>query len=91
MLATALDDAEFSWVHVDDVARGHLLTLERGAPGADYVLRGEPATVGPFLARAARLSGHRPPRVRIPAGGSCARSHPSPGRCCAWRASGRAP
>jgi dihydroflavonol-4-reductase len=51
---------------VDDVARGHLLALERGVPGQRYILGGDCVTVREHLTEVARLLGVRPPRVRIP-------------------------
>lgn len=53
-------------VHVDDVAAGHLLALERGTPGERYVLGGEDMTLGELLAVVADCCGRAPPRLRIP-------------------------
>ena len=55
-------------VHVDDVAAGHVLALRQGRVGERYVLGGENMALGDILAEIARLSGRRPPRVRIPHG-----------------------
>jgi len=60
--------------HVDDVAAGHLLALERGAVGQRYILGGEPMTyVEIFTAIAAALGRcgrvHQLPRVLMEAAG----------------------
>ena len=52
--------------HVDDVAAGHILILDRGRAGRSYLLGGEVARMGEVLARAAALGGHRPPRLSVP-------------------------
>ncbi|MDT0212974.1 NAD-dependent epimerase/dehydratase family protein [Rothia sp. ARF10] len=50
------------WTHVADVARGHVLGMERGVAGEDYMLAGEPATLSELLGRVAEIAGTRPPR-----------------------------
>lgn len=64
----AFVDTGLNVVHVDDVAEGHLLALERGRPGERYVLGGSDMTLAEILAAVAALAGHRPPRVRLPHG-----------------------
>jgi dihydroflavonol-4-reductase len=49
------------WVHVDDVATGHLLAMEKGAPGESYILAGEAATFADALTMLAEMSGGRKP------------------------------
>jgi nucleoside-diphosphate-sugar epimerase len=34
--------ARYCWGHVDDIARGHVLAMEKGEPGQSYILAGEP-------------------------------------------------
>jgi dihydroflavonol-4-reductase len=53
-------------VHVDDVAEGHALALERGRIGERYILGGEDFTLGQVFAMAATAGGHRPPRLKLP-------------------------
>jgi len=53
-------------VHVDDVAEGHLLALQRGRVGEKYILGGEDMTLRGLLTLIAALSGRRPPRFRLP-------------------------
>jgi dihydroflavonol-4-reductase len=59
-------DTGLNLVHVDDVAIGHRLALERGKQGEGYILGAENLTLGRILAEIARLCGREPPRVRLP-------------------------
>ena len=59
-------DAGLNFVHVDDVARGIVLVLDRGQPGRSYVLGGENARVADAFAALARITGRRLPRLRLP-------------------------
>jgi dihydroflavonol-4-reductase len=54
-------------VHVDDVARGHLLALERGRRGARYVLGGEAVSYRALFTWIAEEVGRPPPRATLPA------------------------
>ncbi|HYW04853.1 MAG TPA: hopanoid-associated sugar epimerase [Gammaproteobacteria bacterium] len=58
-------DTGLNIVHVDDVAAGHLLAYEHGRPGERYVLGGDDMTLQQILSEISRLSGRRPPRVRL--------------------------
>jgi dihydroflavonol-4-reductase len=51
---------------VDDVARGHLLALQRGRIGQRYILGGENVTLARILEMIAGLTGRAAPRVRLP-------------------------
>jgi len=64
----AFVDTGLNVVHVDDVAAGHLLAFERGEVGRNYILGGEDMSLRDILVDIARLSGRRPPRVRLPHG-----------------------
>lgn len=55
--------AAYSWVHVDDAARGHLLAMEKGRPGESYILAGPSATLAEVLALAQQITGIAAPRV----------------------------
>ena len=55
-------------VHVDDVAEGHLLAYQKGKIGERYILGGENLTLYEILASLAAITGHRPPRFRVPRG-----------------------
>ncbi len=59
-------DTGLNLVHVDDVARGHVMALERGKPGAHYILGGQNVPFAALLAAIAEISGHARPRFRIP-------------------------
>jgi dihydroflavonol-4-reductase len=59
-------DTGLNVVHVDDVARGHLLAFERGAVGERYILGGENMALREIFSGVAALTGRRPPRVRLP-------------------------
>lgn len=53
-------------VHVDDVAQGHLLAMERGAIGEKYILGGDNLSLRSLLGLIAELSGRRPPKIALP-------------------------
>jgi farnesol dehydrogenase len=55
----------WSYAYVDDVAAGHCAALERGGPGARYVLGGENAPQARVFELVEELTGRRQPR-RIP-------------------------
>ena len=59
-------DTGLNIVHVDDVADGHWLALERGRVGETYVLGGVNMTLCEILTSIAELVGRAPPRVRLP-------------------------
>ncbi len=56
----------FCWAHVGDVARGHVLAMEKGAPGQTYVLAGPAHTLGEAFELAERITGVKAPRLRLP-------------------------
>jgi dihydroflavonol-4-reductase len=53
-------------VSVDDVARAHVLALERGRPGERYVIGGENLSFDQLWSRLAVASNRRGPRLRVP-------------------------
>lgn len=55
-------------VDVRDVARGHVLALERGVRGERYLLGGEDMTLKELFARVARAAGRPEPRLEVPWG-----------------------
>ena len=63
----AFVDTGLSVVHVDDVARGHLLAHERGQAGQRYILGGENLTLQDMLTTVTRLAGRRAPWIKLPA------------------------
>ncbi len=62
----AFVDSGLNLVHVDDVARGHLLAMEQGRVGERYVLGGEDVPLSAMLAEIARVCGRKPPTVQLP-------------------------
>ena len=64
----AFIDTGLNLVHVDDVARGHLLAWRRGAVGERYILGGQDVKLGEMLAVIAELVGRKPPKVQLPRG-----------------------
>lgn len=61
-------DTGLNLVHVDDVAEGHLLALDKGRIGERYILGGQDATLAQMLAAIAELSNRKPPRITLPRG-----------------------
>ena len=52
-------------VHVDDVAEGHLLAMERGVIGERYILGGFNMTLKQILLELEDLTGHPAPAIRL--------------------------
>jgi dihydroflavonol-4-reductase len=61
-----LDTTGLNLVDVRDVARGHVLALEKGEPGERYILGGVNLPLGEIFAAIADLAGRKPPRLRVP-------------------------
>jgi dihydroflavonol-4-reductase len=57
----------FNLVHVDDVADGILLALDKGEVGKSYVLGGEISTMGELVEKVCELSGRKAPQRELPA------------------------
>ncbi len=62
----AFVDTGLNIVHVDDVARGHLLALDHGSVGERYILGGTDMSLQEILQTIATLTGRRAPRIRLP-------------------------
>ena len=62
----AFIDTGLNIVHVDDVAEGHVLALERGRIGERYILGGENMLLRDILALVADVAGRRPPTICLP-------------------------
>jgi nucleoside-diphosphate-sugar epimerase len=58
----------FCWAHVDDIARGHVLAMEHGAPGQSYIIAGAPYTLSDALMLAEQITGVPAPRLRAAPG-----------------------
>jgi dihydroflavonol-4-reductase len=59
-------DTGLNIVHVDDVARGHLMACERGAVGRRYVLGGDNLALKDILRLICETAGRPAPQVRLP-------------------------
>ncbi len=64
----AFVDTGLNLVHVDDVAEGHLLALEKGRIGENYILGGEDVRLKDMLGVIAPLAGRKAPTIRLPRG-----------------------
>jgi dihydroflavonol-4-reductase len=53
-------------IDVEDVARGHVLALERGKPAERYILGNRNITLKQMLDILSQITGHPSPRVRLP-------------------------
>lgn len=54
-------DGGLCWAHVEDVAHGHVLAMDKGAHGASYMLAGPQAGLEEVLRKVASLAGTKPP------------------------------
>lgn len=59
-------DTAMNVAHVDDLAEGHLLALEKGAQGRSYICGGENLTMAELLATLARVTGLPAATTRFP-------------------------
>ncbi|MDR3530220.1 MAG: NAD-dependent epimerase/dehydratase family protein [Rhodopila sp.] len=59
-------DTGLNIVHVDDVAEGHVLALEKGRVGERYILGGENMLLKDILGLVADVVHRRPPFIRLP-------------------------
>ncbi|HLI73263.1 MAG TPA: hopanoid-associated sugar epimerase [Acidimicrobiales bacterium] len=59
-------DTTLNVAHVDDVALGHVLALERGGVGRSYILGGENYSLQRLLAVLAGFTGLPEPKLRVP-------------------------
>lgn len=55
-----------NYVYVDDVVRGHILAMEKGAKGATYILGGENHSYNDFFEMLKRVAGKRPWMIKMP-------------------------
>jgi len=60
-------DTRFSWAHVEDVAGAHILAMERGQPGEQYIVCGSTHSLAEAFTLIAGLCGRRAP-VAAPGG-----------------------
>ncbi|MGA7711677.1 MAG: hopanoid-associated sugar epimerase [Rhizomicrobium sp.] len=62
----AFIDTGLNLVHVDDVAAGHLLALERGRIGESYILGGQDVEFRDLVGAIAQMAGRRAPKIGLP-------------------------
>lgn len=58
-------ETAFAWAHVEDVARGHVLAMERGTPGRAYLLAGPVHSLESAIDLASEITGIPGPRLRL--------------------------
>lgn len=58
----------FSWAHVDDIARGHILAMEQGKVGESYIIAGPTHTLIEGMQLAQKITGVPMPRLRMSPG-----------------------
>ena len=59
-------DTGLNIVHVNDVAAGHLLAMEKGEIGERYILGGDNMTLASILAYICTAENIKPPTIRLP-------------------------
>jgi dihydroflavonol-4-reductase len=64
----AFVDTGLNLAHVDDVAAGHLLALDKGRIGQRYILGGQDVTLRQMFADIAHGAGRKAPTVELPRG-----------------------
>ena len=62
----AFVDTGLNWVHVNDVAMGHLLALEKGKLGERYILGNENFSMKVLLEKIASITGKPAPKIQLP-------------------------
>jgi len=59
-------DTGLNLAHVEDVAEGHLLALEKGKIGESYILGGQNVSLKDMLTIVCELAGRKAPRLQLP-------------------------
>ena len=54
----------FCWAHVDDIADGHILAMQKGVPGQSYIIAGPQHTMEEAYELAEKLTGIKAPKIR---------------------------
>ena len=60
-------EVAYSPGHVEDIADAHVRAMERGTPGEEYIIGGDPATLVEMFEIVADIAGRDPPRSVPPA------------------------
>jgi len=58
----------FSWAHVEDIARGHILAMELGKVGESYIIAGPTHTLVEGIQIAQKITGVPAPRIKVAPG-----------------------
>ena len=58
----------YCWAHVDDIARGHILAMEKGTAGEEYIIAGPVARVVEVLEIAEKITAVPAPRLHPSSG-----------------------
>lgn len=58
----------FSWAHVEDIARAHILAMEQGKVGESYIIAGSTHTLIEGMQLAQKITGVPMPRLKIAPG-----------------------
>jgi nucleoside-diphosphate-sugar epimerase len=55
----------YSWAHVDDIAQGHILGMEKGKVGESYIIAGHTHTLIEALQMAEKITSVPPSRIHV--------------------------
>jgi nucleoside-diphosphate-sugar epimerase len=55
----------YCWAHVDDVAHGHILAMEKGKPGDSYIIAGPSHTFEEAVVIGVRITGQKGPLFHV--------------------------
>ena len=64
--AKMFPEAGFMFCHVEDIAAGIVLALDKGKVGESYVLSAEQSTIGELIDKVASIAGRKPHRFTMP-------------------------
>jgi nucleoside-diphosphate-sugar epimerase len=64
--AKMFPDTGLMFCHVEDIAAGIVLALDKGKVGESYVLSAEQSTIGEMIDKVASIAGRKPPRFTMP-------------------------
>ena len=51
------------WAHVEDIAHGHMLAMDKGKIGESYIIAGEPHKMAEVFNLASQITGKRAPKT----------------------------
>ncbi len=59
------EQTSFCWGHVEDIAQGHILAMQKGIPGQSYIIGGPVHTFVQAMEMAQQITGIPAPRLRL--------------------------